>query len=141
MTGSLEELIASVGASVQAARHAVDLQAAQLFHDTFTQPGGNGDGPRTPVSWELSLPTAADPDAPARHIRVPVAALLSHRPLQLDTVDISIPVSLCRQDGELAFQISEEGDQGRTGTLSLHFVQGDTPEGMARVVQSTSQIL
>ena len=141
MTGTLEELIASVGASVQAARHAVDLQAAQLFHDTFTRPAENGDGPRTPVSWELSLPTAAAPDAPVRHIRVPVAALLSHRPLQLDTVDIRIPVSLCQWEKGLAFRVSDEGGEACSGTVSLHFAQGDTPEGMARVVQSTSQIL
>lgn len=141
MAFTLEELITSVGASVQAACHAVDLQAAVLFYQGFTASEPGEDGVRKPLSWEFNLPTSSAPDSPEKRIRVPVAALMSHRPLLLQSVDVHIPLSPCEQDGHPAYQLAAGDGESTAGTLALHFQQGETPEGMARTVQNTTQIL
>lgn len=141
MAFTLEELIASVGASVQAACHAVDLQAAQLFYSGFTAPDAGNEEVRRPVSWDLLLPSSAAPGGPEKRVRVPVAALMSHRPLLLNSVDIRIPLSPCEQDGAPVYELAPGEGDPRGGELFLHFVQGDTPEGMARTVQAATQIL
>lgn len=141
MAFALEELITSVGTSVQAACHAVDLQAAQLFYSGFTAPEDGNETLRRPVSWDLLLPSTSSPGGPEKMVRVPVAALMSHRPLLLHSVDIRIPLSPCEQDGVPAYDLASREGTPQCGELSLHFVQGDTPEGMARTVQAATQIL
>lgn len=141
MAFTLEELITSVGASVQAACHAVDLQAAQLFYSGFTAPEDGNETVRHPVSWDLLLPSSSAPGGPERMVRVPVAALMNHRPLLLHSVDIRIPLSPCEQNGAPVYELAPGEGAPQGGELSLHFIQGDTPEGMARTVQAATQIL
>lgn len=141
MAFTLEELITSVGTSVQAACHAVDLQAAQLFYSSFTAPEDGNQTVRHLVSWDLLLPSSSAPGSPEKRVRVPVAALMSHRPLLLHSVDIRIPLSPCEQNDAPAYELASGDGNPQGGELSLHFVQGDTPEGMARTVQAATQIL
>lgn len=141
MAFTLEELISAVGASVQAASHAVDLQAAQLFYSGFTAPDPEKDGIRRPVTWELAIPSFSGEKVSERRVRVPVVALMSHRPLLLQTVDVRIPLSPCEKDGAPAYELAPGEPDSHRGELALHFEQGDTPEGMARTLQTTTQTL
>ena len=141
MAFTLEELMTSVGHSVQTACHAVDLQAALLFYQGFTTSDHGQDGVRKPVTWDLVLPTSSAPEGPEKRVRVPVAALMSHRPLLLHSVDVRIPLVPCENDGTPTYELAGENTSAHAGELSLHFVQGETPEGMARAVQTTTQIL
>lgn len=56
-------------------------------------------------------------------------------------MDIRIPLSPCKQDGTPIYELAPGDRAPQDGKLSLHFVQGDAPERMARTVQAAAQIL
>ncbi len=135
----LEDLIAQIGQSVQSARHQVDVQAVRLFYSEFTQ-SEDGNEVRWPLSWTLALPTTPQVGGESRTVNVPTAALMHHSALQLATVDIDIPI-LASQDGQQILIAPTGEHQEGVGRLQLHFAQSDPTEGVARVVQSMTNIL
>lgn len=139
MTVTLEELVRSIGTSVQAARYAVEAGAVGFYLEEFTR--GQETDPYIPRTIRVQLPRSAQPGEQAQELEVPVTALLGHCPLRLEETRVHLRLAACEESGQLAFQLGGALEGRPVSELELHFKSTDTPEGMARLHQHSTRIL
>lgn len=141
MEVKLEELLVSIGDSVQKARRALEDEAMELYFRGYQREDGDT---YVPIRRKISLPITGAPGTSSKLLEVPVTALYHHNSMALDTVDIRlnfIPVQ--EKEGlTLELQPQSQGEPGLScSQLSLCFKREETPEGMARVNDHSVKIL
>lgn len=133
-----QDLVTSIGVSVQKARRAIEDAAMELYFQGYETDGA--DQPvYTPIQRRIRLPMGT---ASGKILEVPVTALYHHNTMELDSVTVKLKFLPCgvSQDGEkedlrLEIKSPESGEQPESpySELSLSFQSACAPEGMSRV--------
>lgn len=134
----LEDMIASVGASVQAAQAALDRTATEQYLSYF-HPSDNDllGGALTPHTLSLSLP-GQDKE---RVVELPLVALCSHSTMSFDQVTVRLQVALdAPQDGQDLDAVPVAAGQGGH-QIELTFRRQEPAEAVSRFNEAAGQIL
>ncbi len=152
---SISELIASIGCSVSEAQHTIENHSVQKFFKYFdeadSQYSDNYKGQvLSPKIVRMSL-SSADDIKRSIEVAVPLPALAAHRSVSLGSVTVKIKTGMLTDGkGGIAADIiapsadentAEEGGSKDYGEISLEFNVGDSPEGIARIVQSITKTI
>lgn len=140
---SLQEILSMIGASVQQAQHSVEKESVRIFLEQFLS--GEADSYYSPRMIRMGLPSSNQPGNLLKDVEMPVSALFQHKAMHLSEVQLQLQLIPCESSGELAFQIgvkpTEEQPSSSYSQLNLTYQCGDSPEGIARLHQHTTQIL
>lgn len=138
MEVTFQDLITSIGVSVQEAGRAIEDAAMELYFQGYEK-GGADQPVYTPIQRRIRLPLGT---ASGKILEVPVTALYHHNVMELDNVTVKLRFSPCgvSQNGEkkdllLDVRPSENGEHPELpySEISLSFQSSPAPEGMARV--------
>lgn len=138
-------LVSNVGRAVQQAQEQLERQAMESFCGYFAPVSGSpGDAEAppalSPISRRFSLPEAEGP----RQVEAPVAALVHHNALSLDTVQVQLNILPQLEDsGQLLVEVGPSGKEvdPAYSRLELTFRLAPAAEGVARLSQSAMQFL
>ncbi len=142
----LASLMSNVGQAVQQAQAQLEHQAVENFCGYFSpdlENSGDADVPPTlsPICRRFSLSDTANGP---RQVEAPVAALVHHNTLSLDTVQIHLNILPQLEDsGQLLVEVGPSGKEvdPAYSRLELTFRLAPAAEGVARLSQSTMQFL
>lgn len=133
-----QDLITSIGVSVQEARRAIEDAAMELYFQGYEK--DSADQPvYTPIQRRIRLPLGT---ASGKILEVPVTALYHHNVMELDSVTVKLKFLPCgvsqgNEKKDLLLDIkspeNEEEPELPYSELSLSFQSASAPEGMARV--------
>lgn len=140
MNITLEELVRSVGETVQKAQTHMEHTTEALYWTHFTQPDGDAEM-RHPLVQRLELPVSAEPGAPVRTLEVPVAALYRHHTMTFDSVEITLRFYPQIGENGLELELQPLENDSRTSEIRLVFQNQAPAEGMARLDCAAAQLL
>ncbi len=135
---TFQDLITSIGVSVQEAGRAIESAAMELYFQGYEKDSAN-QPVYTPIQRRIRLPLGT---ASGKILEVPVTALYHHNVMELDNVTVKLKFLPCgvsqgTEKKDLLLDImspeSEEQPELPYSELSLSFQCACAPEGMARV--------
>ena len=136
----MKVLLQTIGAAVQEAHRAITYNNTDLFLTSCFEKGISESGIERyrPHMIEVELPAAGEKGAP-KVICAPVAALMNHNSLALDSVKLNLNLEVL-DETEKGVEVSAQcsaanGEDSKTnlGTMEIIFKCSDTSEGVARI--------
>lgn len=153
---SISDLIASIGCSVSEAQHTIESHSVKRFFGYFDAVGspdssGAEEQVLSPKTVKMSLPSSEDITRTC-DVDIPLPALAGHRHVSLERVTVKINARLSANEGggivtDMGAPVMSDGAEapdgklGDYGEINLVFNVGDSPEGVARVVQNITKII
>ncbi len=139
-----EELVTSIGMSIENARKTIENQAVELYFQEYKK-SDNQSEVYVPLNRRIDMPVSTTPGAKSKIMDIPLTALHNHNTTVLDSVDIRLKFVASERDGELyvAIKSCQEPEEIRNdySEMSLHFKNVDVSEGMARLTDQTVKLL
>lgn len=137
-----EELLISMGESVQKASKMIERNAVSLYFDDYEPYNDNSYKPKTKSVY---LPVSAEKNAQLRNIKVPLTALCNHNSMSLSSINIKLKFIPIIRDTELFLDIKKMEEEGIEkcdySEMELCFKNESASEGMARVNENSTKIL
>jgi len=130
----LEELVASVGSSVQQAQTALEQAEVSRYLSYFT-PDRKG-GPLAPQTVSLVLPGAEE-----KTVELPLVALCSHDRMCFDQVTVSLNIELQVPDGGGSLEAAPASAASGGHRVELTFRREEPVEAVSRISDAAGQIL
>lgn len=144
---SLDDLLCGLSRSVQNAQRSMQEEELQTFLRYFEQEdaqaaaSGTSDAAGAMLSPKVQAFSINEGNP---SLKVPLVALAGHRPLSLDTVRIVMNVTAKADSSGIQVELGpgEDADGQRPyHQLSLEFKQGDSAEGVSRMLDAFNQFI
>ncbi|MCH5258742.1 MAG: DUF2589 domain-containing protein [Lachnospiraceae bacterium] len=137
----MKSLLQTIGSAIQEAHRAItDNNTDHFFTNYFEKRvSANGEESYRPRMIEVELPIANE-NGTSKVIYAPVAALLNHNSLNLDSVKLNLNLEVLNETEkgvEVSAQCSSaksEDSKTNLGTMEIIFKCSDASEGVARII-------
>ncbi len=146
---TIEDMIGSIGGSVQAAHNMIKLgSVASFFENFFEEQNLDGNSAAEtvykPKTLKISMPSGENGEAEKIFI-APVAALVQHGSMNIDYVKLNLNVSVTDESGDSlkvsSQPLKDSNSSDLSGEMEIMFKCGDSPEGVARIETYMNSIL
>lgn len=147
---TIESMIGSIGASVQAAHSMIEKGAVSEFFDAFFEKQEESgelqskDAVYKPKTLKIVMPSASDTES-GKTLTAPVAALVKHNNMNIDYVKINLNIGITDEKGD-RLQVSSQPRKDAkaddlSGEMEIMFKCKDAPEGISRIETQMNNIL
>ncbi len=144
----IDSLIRTVGSAVQQAHRDIENNTVFRFFDNYFDkiPTNSLTETYSPKMIQVEIPSF-ESDRPAKVVYTPVAALVHHNALNIDSVKLNLNISVSDENEDSldvsTKDMSENSDspEVKSGSLEIVFKCSGTPEGIARIETSLNSSL
>ncbi len=146
---TLENMISSIGNSVQTAHNTIKMSSVAEFFEGFfnmekTDNNSQNEAVYEPRTLKIVLPAGPDGES-EKTLVVPIAALVQHSSMNIDYVKINLNVSVT-DESDSSLQVSSQplkapNSKDLSGEMEIMFKCNNSPEGIARIETYMNNIL
>lgn len=138
---SFDDLLSGISRSVQNAQLSMQEEELRTFLRYFEQEETSADAAGAKLSPKVQAFSINEGNP---SLKVPLVALAGHHPLSLDTVRIVMNITAKSDSSGLQVELGSGEDtdgQRPYHQLSLEFKQGDSAEGVSRMLDAFNQFI
>lgn len=138
---SFDDLLSGISRSVQNAQLSMQEEELRTFLRYFEQEETSADAASAKLSPKVQAFSINEGNP---SLKVPLVALAGHHPLSLDTVRIVMNITAKSDSSGLQVELGSGEDtdgQRPYHQLSLEFKQGDSAEGVSRMLDAFNQFI
>jgi hypothetical protein len=149
---SFQDFLTGISAAIQHAQSAIDSYQLNVYKDYIKEKksaAGDGVEKNITVLKTISMPLP-QPDGTCKVREIPLVTLINHDSLHLEEVRIKVSLSALWDEAEnnmmvdlnMPYNKTEENETGKPQQqIELIFKRGESPEGIARVINELSKTI